>query len=231
MIYIGIDPGVNGGIAFLSDDGEARGIGAIKMPATDRDILDELRKRKEPNSTRLIAHAYLERVSAGVFGTARRMGVSSAFTFGGGYRALQMALTAEGIPFDLVSPLKWQNAMGCRSHGDKNVTKRRAQQLFPMIKVTHAIADALLIAEYGRRLRESHGQEERGNKAVKGEEAAHVNEEAKACWNPRLYTWPQDQGTALASPAGDGAGQKRQARSAVRVSGRSARTNQRPTDR
>jgi hypothetical protein len=38
------------------------------------------------------------------------------------------------------------------SKGDKNVTKRRAQQLFPQLKVTHAIADALLIAEYGRRV-------------------------------------------------------------------------------
>jgi len=35
--------------------------------------------------------------------------------------------------------------------GDKNVSKRRAQELFPEIKITHAIADALLIAEYARR--------------------------------------------------------------------------------
>jgi hypothetical protein len=31
------------------------------------------------------------------------------------------------------------------------VSKRKAQELFPGIKVTHAIADALLIAEYNRR--------------------------------------------------------------------------------
>jgi hypothetical protein len=36
--------------------------------------------------------------------------------------------------------------------GDKNITKRKAQELFPEIKITHAIADSLLIAEYGRRL-------------------------------------------------------------------------------
>ncbi len=35
--------------------------------------------------------------------------------------------------------------------GDKNVSKRRAQELFPALKVTHAIADALLIAEFARR--------------------------------------------------------------------------------
>jgi hypothetical protein len=36
--------------------------------------------------------------------------------------------------------------------GDKNITKRKAQELFPEIKITHAIADSLLIAEYGRRV-------------------------------------------------------------------------------
>jgi hypothetical protein len=32
--------------------------------------------------------------------------------------------------------------------GDKHISKQRAQQLFPSAKVTHAIADALLLAEY-----------------------------------------------------------------------------------
>jgi hypothetical protein len=62
-----------------------------------------------------------------------------------------MALTAAGIPFERVTPQKWQKAMGCMTKGDKNVSKRRAQELFPQLKITHAIADALLIAEYGRK--------------------------------------------------------------------------------
>ena len=49
-----------------------------------------------------------------------------------------------------VTPQTWQKAMKCMSKGDKNVTKRRAQELFPYLHVTHATADALLIAEYGR---------------------------------------------------------------------------------
>jgi hypothetical protein len=62
-------------------------------------------------------------------------------------------LVAAGLPFELVSPAMWQRAMGCLSGGDKNVTKRKAQELFPDLYITHATADALLIAEYGRRLR------------------------------------------------------------------------------
>ena len=46
-------------------------------------------------------------------------------------------------------PQVWQKALGCMTGGDKNVTKRRAQELFPGHKITHATADALLIAHYG----------------------------------------------------------------------------------
>jgi len=80
-----------------------------------------------------------------------QMGVTSAFSFGGAYRACRMALTASQTPFDEISPFKWQRRLECLSGGDKNVTKARAQQLFPDVKVTHAIADALLLAEWGRR--------------------------------------------------------------------------------
>jgi crossover junction endodeoxyribonuclease RuvC len=82
-----------------------------------------------------------------------KQGVTSSFTFGKGYGALLMALTAAGIPFETVTPQKWQKALGCLSKGDKNVTKRKAQQLWPHIQWSHATSDAALIAEYGRRLR------------------------------------------------------------------------------
>jgi len=91
--------------------------------------------------------AYLEQVSA-----MPGQGVTSCFTFGNGYGHLEMALTAAGIPFERVRPQKWQQAMGCMTAGDKNVSKRKAQELFPSVKITHSTADALLIAEYGRRI-------------------------------------------------------------------------------
>ncbi len=55
-----------------------------------------------------------------------------------------------GALFAHAGAVRWQKEMGCLTKGDKNVTKRRAQELFPTLKITHAIADALLIAEYGR---------------------------------------------------------------------------------
>lgn len=137
MIAIGIDPGVSGGIAFLDGD-EAL---VERMPETERDILDLL--RLYPGERKF---AVLEFVRS-----SPQMGVKSAFTFGRGYGGLRMALLACDIPFEEVTPAKWQAVMGCRTKGDKNVSKARAQQLFPAVKVTHAKADALLLAEFCRR--------------------------------------------------------------------------------
>lgn len=138
-LYIGIDPGLSGGVAFIPASGEPW---AHKMPETDRDLIDLLRDATRDTEAR----AMLEFVSS-----SPQMGVKSAFTFGEGYGRLQMALTALGVPYERVRPQAWQKAMGCMTRGDKNVSKRRAQELFPTLKVTHAIADALLIAEFARR--------------------------------------------------------------------------------
>lgn len=145
MKYIGIDPGVSGGIAILWVGPPGAPIPrAVPMPTTDADLLDFLTQAVLVESAR----AVLERVSS-----SPQMGVVSAFTFGKSYGGLKMALAAVRIPYDEVTPQKWQQVMGCLTKGDKNVSKRRAQQLFPQVKVTHAIADALLLAEYCRRMK------------------------------------------------------------------------------
>lgn len=138
MHFIGVDVGVNGGIAMIDEYGMIEF--AVKMPATDADVLAVF------PPTPIEARAVLEKVSS-----SPQMGVVSAFTFGRGYGACRMALTASGIPFDEVPPGTWQRKLECLSGGDKNVTKARAQQLFPGAAITHATADALLLAEYCRR--------------------------------------------------------------------------------
>lgn len=137
--FLGLDPGLGGGIACVHESGTVEL--AARMPETERDVLDLLH-----------AHGALAKAALEFVRSSPQMGCTSAFTFGRGYGGLRMALVAEGIPFDEVTPQKWQQVMQCRSKGDKNVTKCRAQELFPRVKVTHAIADALLLAEYARRL-------------------------------------------------------------------------------
>ena len=143
MIVIGIDPGTNGGIAWITDGKPC----VEKMPDSLRDLWDLICDiTNHPRSTvdGRKYKAYIEQVHS-----SPQMGVKSAFTFGNGFGHLEMALTAAGIPFERVRPQVWQKAMGCMTKGDKNVSKRKAQELFPSMKVSHATADALLIASYG----------------------------------------------------------------------------------
>ena len=136
---VGIDPGrTSGGIAYVWKGG---GI-ACKMPETDHDIWETIQRLR-----RLTDTATLEKVHS-----MPGQGVASTFKFGTSYGELKMALVAGGFVHDLVTPRKWQQKMQCLSGGDKNITKQAAQRLFPNLTITHAIADALLIAEYSRRL-------------------------------------------------------------------------------
>jgi hypothetical protein len=135
--YIGIDPGASGGIAALDRNGAV--VLVTKMPDTERDIYDLL-------CSLTGGRAVLEFVRS-----SPQMGVTSAFSFGRSYGGLRMALLAAGVPFDEVTPQKWQGAMSCRTKGDKNVSRSRAQELFPSVRCTHYVSDALLLAEYGRR--------------------------------------------------------------------------------
>lgn len=143
-LFVGLDPGVTGGLACLEGDGSI--LAAYPMPPTEAEILGVLGAWAHTAKSRQVPiSAVLEGVSA-----SPQMGVVSAFTFGQGYGGLLMALTAAGIPFEKVYPIRWQNILGCRSGGNKSITKSKAQSLFPQYRVTHAIADALLLAEYGR---------------------------------------------------------------------------------
>ena len=153
MKILGIAPGKNGGLALLDTDDHAIPAQVWKMPETEMDIWDALhhgglrwQAYNLQHSYRELAlsHAFIEKVHA-----MPGQGVSSTFNFGRNYGMLLMALTAASIPFTEVTPQKWQGVMDCRTGGDKNISKRRAQQLFPNINVHHWSADALLIALYG----------------------------------------------------------------------------------
>lgn len=146
-ITIGIDPGANGGIAWIDYNGKAC---VEKIPDTLQDLwelLCDITSYPKSSIDGRSYKAYIEQVAS-----SPQMGVVSAFSFGRGYGNLEMALTAAGIPFERVRPQVWQKALGCMTKGDKNVSKSKAQELFPDRKVTHATADALLIAYYGTKI-------------------------------------------------------------------------------
>jgi hypothetical protein len=139
---IAVDPGVNGAIVVMSLSGKV--ISSTKMPETALDVAEVLR----PYSG--IACCYLEKVGA-------RPGQQGMFTFGKGVGHIEMALLLFEIITITATPKKWQKEFQLGGRGKmtqtewKNILKAKSQQLFPAVKVTLALADALLIAEYGRR--------------------------------------------------------------------------------
>ena len=142
MIYVGIDPGKNGGLAILNGE-------EVQTFRYDRNtyrcVLSDLRGEK--------AVCCLEHVSA-----MPGQGVTSMFHFGEGFGWLQGTLEAYDIPYELVRPQKWKKEFSCTS--DKNTSIEVCKRLFPNVnlkatdrcKKDHdGMAEALLIAEYGRR--------------------------------------------------------------------------------
>lgn len=150
VTYLGLDPGQSGGIAAI-------GFGPVTawpMPQTDAEILSLLRElgpteaEKEAGRTRVFA--VLEKVNA------MSPGRQACFQLGGSYRALRMALTAAGIPFEEIRPEDWQRAVGVPPQKKPKLTyakrkarlRQRAQALFPGVTVKNETADALLLARY-----------------------------------------------------------------------------------
>lgn len=139
QLWAGIDPGQSGGIAVVN---RTRTFACCwKMGETFSDtkaILQEIR-----NNTVFLAFELVHSMP--------KQGVASSFTFGKNTGFIIGLLVALEIPYQEVTPQTWQKELNCRSHGDKNITKARAQSLFPRLYLTHATADAMLLAEYSRR--------------------------------------------------------------------------------
>lgn len=147
--YIGIDPGNHGGIAVVDSTGKV--IDIVKMPETPKDILDYLQSLMGAD---IALHCVLEDVGHGLPGQSSS--ATAKFARHNGH--LDMALLALGIPTTAATPQKWMKTYSLgKSSGHaktewKNILKAKAQQLFPNEKLTLATCDALLIAEYARRI-------------------------------------------------------------------------------
>lgn len=140
--YIGVDPGSSGSIAVIIGD-------VVKFIKLKETLHDQAEFLRDITTFCESSFALLEKVNA-----MPKQGVSSTFKFGASFGMCQGLLAALRVPHEFITPAKWQGAMKCRTGGDKNVSKARAQQLFPRLKITHANADALLLAELCRRQQE-----------------------------------------------------------------------------
>ena len=148
MIYIGVDPGKNGGIAVIDIRPEFVNPFVKAYCYSDEELISLCSDFKD---FRVVC--FLEQVHA-----MPKQGVSSTFKFGQNYGYIMGVLEAFDIAYELVPPQKWKREFSCTA--DKNTSIAVAQRLFPDIdlraterckKPHDGKAESLLMAEYARR--------------------------------------------------------------------------------
>ena len=152
-LYIGIDCGLDGAVAILCGD-------AVKVIRTPT-IKVGKRRQCDVGSMVGILKRYTQASGAGApfavlesVHSMPKQGVASSFSFGRGFGIWEGILVTLGIPYELVSPQAWKKVMLRDTAKDKGAAKLVASRLWPALgKLTDDEAEALLLAEYGRRLR------------------------------------------------------------------------------
>jgi crossover junction endodeoxyribonuclease RuvC len=174
MIVIGIDPGLEGAVAALDENGNV-----VALQDTPFHVVHKSRgKRREyaepamaallenavrcatPGSSQSRLCAFPVLVVIENVGSMPKQGVASSFNFGVGFGIWRGIIAAFGLKCERVTPQTWKASFGL--HGkQKGASVAKALRLFPRAELGHkhhgrmvysdGRADALLIAEHARR--------------------------------------------------------------------------------
>lgn len=150
MIYVGVDPGKNGGYAVIAT-GEDKAEKAVYVyPWDDAFFACEMCSLA---AMKVGVIACVEKV-----GAMPGQGVTSMFSFGKSAGYIEGVLTALGIPYQLVMPRRWKGEFGL--NGKKENSIEVCKRLFPDVELrasnrcrkdSDGMAEALLMAEFARR--------------------------------------------------------------------------------
>lgn len=157
--FMGLDPGEKGGIAIVDD---CKLVVALeKIPDSAEALLQLIRSllRSYP-----VERTYIERIDPRP--TYFKKGgkwtssiLRSTCILYGDFLQLHMAVLSTGTPIQTIGPAQWQRGLDIPKKGKKTkaehkrLLKEKAKELFPKVKgITLATCDALLIAEYCRRI-------------------------------------------------------------------------------
>src|SRR6266700_4929224 len=170
MLICGIDPGLDGALAFI-DSASLRIVAMIGMPTltlgkskgtkreiSARSLVVEIERELDQPMPLSVDQVFIERVAS-----SPQMGVTSAFQFGRGYGIIEGVLAALEWPVEYVSPRVWKTALHVPAQKDD--ARARACQLLPRDaelwtprrkvmdqKQASGRAEAALIALYGVRV-------------------------------------------------------------------------------
>lgn len=170
---IGIDPGVSGAVAIVGGSG-AQAFADVHDIAVFS-VCRSGRLRTEYNCVKCVQllrscqasywqgtddmAVYLEDVRARPAADGRRDSLVTAHRIGVGIGLWQGITAALGLRLEMVTPVVWKRKMELL-RCDKEASRHKACELFPHLadqlsrKKDHNRAEALLIAEYGRREQE-----------------------------------------------------------------------------
>ena len=162
---IGIDPGLSGALALLTDNDEF--VEVLDMPTYQERTKTKINTYIDEVELFLILQRWksidnkpicsLERVGAMSKG-GKKQGTTSMFKFGEGFGAVKAVIKILDIPFVLQSPVVWKREFGLVGHGkDESLPAARAlvsasgqcwEKLLNLQK-HNGRADAILIATMG----------------------------------------------------------------------------------
>lgn len=148
FLYIGIDPGASGAIAWCSD--QVSDMKVRKCPSGVNNMINSVREIRQsflgnPKTEILVG---IEKVWARPTNAVR-----AAFKFGINYGQWLAILASEGLDsVHYITPREWQKGIGIKARMEKADRKREIKKkmakVFPDIKVTLINADAIAITKY-----------------------------------------------------------------------------------
>ena len=155
-LHLGVDPGLEGGIAALDVHGDL--VGTWPMPIVGNEIhasefADLLRSLRSADQRQDIACVCMEKV-----GVMPKQGLASGFRFGTGWGVLRGVCAALAVPVVLVPPTVWKKRVLLGLTHDKAGAVQFCASRWPTADLVQpgcrkphdGIADALCLAEYGR---------------------------------------------------------------------------------
>jgi hypothetical protein len=153
-VFCGIDPGLSGGIVFISADQEWGCPAPIVKDAKGRRQFDRERMVALLKATP-VTFAAIERVDAAPM-QRRRQGTAGMFSFGKGFGLWIGILEALSIPYVEVPPRTWKRAVLSGTAKDKQAAIDYATRFRPGVclkpprarKPHDGVADACCLAEY-----------------------------------------------------------------------------------
>jgi hypothetical protein len=149
---IAIDPGMNGGIAYVGSLGL---VTTCKLPRESSGLISWYNSVSDYIMCLDEANVFLE--NPPLYTGTNMRGSHMAKMFGS-YKFCEGYFLGRGCQVHSLVPLKWQNLVGCRNLTGLDKTRWKgkladhARELFPGVKVTLWNADALLILAAGQKI-------------------------------------------------------------------------------